>query len=138
MWRGLGTLRVGMSTSFRIGASDAGCGRQASGCGDGSDELSGAGVVRRSAWRADLLLDDRPGSAARDRLRRAGASHDYFLPYLLPLARHGRLVFIDERGSGKSEQLEDPRGYAFENMVEDVEAVRQGLRLGKISLFGHS
>ena len=67
-----------------------------------------------------------------------GASHDYFLPYLLPLARHHRLVFIDERGSGKSEKLEDPSGYTVENMAEDVEAVRQGLRLGKIGLLGHS
>jgi proline iminopeptidase len=67
-----------------------------------------------------------------------GASHDYFLPYLLPLARHNRLIFIDERGSGKSEYLEDPKGYTVENMVEDVEAVRQGLALGRISLLGHS
>jgi proline iminopeptidase len=67
-----------------------------------------------------------------------GASHDYFLPYLLPLARHNRLVFIDERGSGKSEKLEDPTGYTVENMVEDVEAVRQSLKLGRISLLGHS
>jgi proline iminopeptidase len=67
-----------------------------------------------------------------------GASHDYFLPYLLPLARHNRLVFIDERGSGKSQILENPKGYTVENMVEDVEAVRQGLALGKISLLGHS
>ena len=67
-----------------------------------------------------------------------GASHDYFLPYLLPLARQHRLVFIDERGSGKSEKLEDPSGYTVENMAEDVEAVRHGLRLGKIGLLGHS
>ena len=67
-----------------------------------------------------------------------GASHDYFLPYLLPLARHNKLIFIDERGSGKSEKLEDPSGYTVENMVEDVEAVRQGLKLGKMSLLGHS
>ncbi|HEV2488628.1 MAG TPA: proline iminopeptidase-family hydrolase [Candidatus Acidoferrales bacterium] len=67
-----------------------------------------------------------------------GASHDYFLPYLLPLARHNRLVFLDERGSGKSEKLANPSGYTVENMVEDVEAVRQGLDLGKISLLGHS
>ena len=67
-----------------------------------------------------------------------GASHDYFLPYLLPLARQHRLVFIDERGSGKSEKLEDPGGYTVENMAEDVEAVRQGLKLGKIGLLGHS
>jgi pimeloyl-ACP methyl ester carboxylesterase len=39
-----------------------------------------------------------------------GASHDYFLPYLLPLARHNRLIFIDERGSGKSQKLDDPAG----------------------------
>ncbi len=67
-----------------------------------------------------------------------GASHDYFLPYLLPLARHNKLIFIDERGSGRSQKLEDPSGYSIENMVEDVEAVRQALGLGKISLLGHS
>jgi proline iminopeptidase len=67
-----------------------------------------------------------------------GASHDYFLPYLLPLARTNRLIFIDERGSGRSEKLEDVAQYTVENMVEDVEAVRQSLGLGKISLLGHS
>src|SRR2546426_6645700 len=67
-----------------------------------------------------------------------GASHDYFLPYLLPLAHHHKLVFIDERGSGRSQKLEDLSGYTVENMVEDVEAVRIALRLGKITLLGHS
>ncbi len=67
-----------------------------------------------------------------------GATHDYFLPYLLPLARKNKLIFIDERGSGKSQKLEDPSGYTVENMVEDVEAVRQALVLGKITLLGHS
>ena len=67
-----------------------------------------------------------------------GASHDYFLPYLTPLARHHRLIFIDERGSGRSQGLEDVSGYTVENMVEDVEAVRQSLGLGQVSLLGHS
>ena len=67
-----------------------------------------------------------------------GASHDYFLPWLLPLARHNRVIFIDERGSGRSEKLEDVKQYTVENMVEDVEAVRRALVLGKISLMGHS
>ena len=67
-----------------------------------------------------------------------GASHDYFLPYLLPLARHNRLVFIDERGSGRSEKLEDASKYTVEAMAEDVEAVRKALGLGKINLLGHS
>jgi proline iminopeptidase len=67
-----------------------------------------------------------------------GASLDYFLPYLLPLARHNRLIFIDDRGSGKSQKLQDPSAYTVENMVEDLENVRQGLGLGKISRLGHS
>jgi proline iminopeptidase len=67
-----------------------------------------------------------------------GASHDYLLPYLLPLARNNRLIFIDERGSGRSQKIEDPSGYTVENMVEDVEGVRVSLGLGKINLLGHS
>jgi proline iminopeptidase len=67
-----------------------------------------------------------------------GESHDYFLPYLLPLARTNKLIFIDERGSGKSSKLDDAGGYTVENMVEDVEAVRVALGLGKITLMGHS
>jgi proline-specific peptidase len=67
-----------------------------------------------------------------------GASHDYFLPHLLPLARTKRLVFIDERGSGRSERLENAKLYTVANMVEDVEAVRAALDLGKVHLLGHS
>ena len=67
-----------------------------------------------------------------------GASHDYFLPYLLPLARTNKVIFIDERGSGRSQKLQDVSKYTVENMVEDVEAVRQALGLGKINLLGHS
>ena len=67
-----------------------------------------------------------------------GASHDYFLPYLLPLMRTNRLVFIDERGSGRSSKFEDSKQYTVANMVEDIEAVRQTLHLGRISLLGHS
>ena len=53
-----------------------------------------------------------------------GADHTYFLPYLLPLARTHRLIFIDERGSGRSQRLQDASLYTVENMVEDVEDVR--------------
>src|SRR5260370_3854595 len=67
-----------------------------------------------------------------------GASHDYLLPYLRPLTRDNRLIFIDERGAGRSQKIEDPSGYTVENMVEDVEGVRVSLGLGKINLLGHS
>ncbi len=67
-----------------------------------------------------------------------GADHTYFLPWLLPLARTHRLIFIDERGSGRSERLQDASKYTVEGNVEDIEAVRVALGLGKISLLGHS
>lgn len=67
-----------------------------------------------------------------------GADHTYFLPWLLPLARTHRLIFIDERGSGRSERLQDVSQYTIENMADDVEAVRVALGLGRIDLLGHS
>jgi proline iminopeptidase len=67
-----------------------------------------------------------------------GADHTYFLPWLLPLARTHRLVFIDERGSGRSQRLQDTSLYTVEAMADDVEDVRVALNLGKISLLGHS
>jgi proline iminopeptidase len=67
-----------------------------------------------------------------------GASHGYFLPHLLPLAAQRRLIFIDERGSGRSQRLSDPKGYTLDNMVGDVEAVRLALGLEKMDVLGHS
>ena len=67
-----------------------------------------------------------------------GASHDYLLPNLYRLASSYRLVFVDERGSGRSPRLEDTRQYTVEKMADDVEAVRAALRLGRIALLGHS
>ena len=67
-----------------------------------------------------------------------GASHDDLLPWLLPLARSNQLLFIDERGSGRSERVQDVHQYTVENMVEDLEAVRAALGFDKISLLGNS
>ncbi|MGZ6162318.1 MAG: proline iminopeptidase-family hydrolase [Myxococcaceae bacterium] len=67
-----------------------------------------------------------------------GASHDYLLPNVYRLATSYRLIFIDERGSGRSPRLEDTRQYTVEKMADDVEAVRVALQLGKIALLGHS
>jgi proline iminopeptidase len=96
---------------------------------DGFVDSHGALIYYQSVGRGTPLMIVHGGP---------GASHDYFLPYLLPLMRTSRLVFIDERGSGKSSKIEDPRQYTIANMVEDIEAVRQALGLGKISLLGHS
>jgi proline iminopeptidase len=67
-----------------------------------------------------------------------GADHSDFLPALKPLARRCQLVLIDERGSGRSERLKDPRGYTLDRMVKDIERVRQHLKLPQIVILGHS
>jgi proline iminopeptidase len=67
-----------------------------------------------------------------------GADHSDFLPYLRPLARRYQLVLVDERGSGRSERLQDPKHYTLESMAEDLEVVRQHLRLKRWVMLGHS
>jgi len=67
-----------------------------------------------------------------------GATHDYLLS-LEDLAQFGyRVVMIDQLGCGKSDR---PRGtalYSIAHNVEEVEAVRKKLRLGKVHLMGSS
>ena len=67
-----------------------------------------------------------------------GSPHGYFLPYLLPLAKHHRLVFVDERGSGRSERLTNFKGYTLDNMACDANAVRRALGLETVDVMGHS
>jgi len=67
-----------------------------------------------------------------------GSTHEYFLPYLLPLARNHQLVLVDERGCGRSQRLEDLAQYNLPEMANDIEAVCGALKLGKVDLLGHS
>ncbi len=67
-----------------------------------------------------------------------GMDHTYFLPQLLSLSRRYKLIFLDERASGKSSADVDSSSMNMHMMVEDVEAVRVALHLGKVNLMGHS
>jgi proline iminopeptidase len=67
-----------------------------------------------------------------------GADHTDFLPALKPLASRCQLVLIDERGSGRSERLADPKGYTLDYMVQDIERVRKHLKLAQLVVLGHS
>jgi proline iminopeptidase len=67
-----------------------------------------------------------------------GATHGYFLPYLLHLARQHRLVFMDERVSGRSERPANFKGYTLDNLACDADAVRRALGLKTIDVMGHS
>jgi proline iminopeptidase len=59
-------------------------------------------------------------------------------PDLEPLAREHVLVFYDQRGSGRSETPRDTLRLTAERHVADLEAVRRALRLGRVTLVGHS
>jgi len=49
-----------------------------------------------------------------------------------------RLVFVDNRGRGRSDAPKQPSDYTLENDVKDVEAVRRDLGADKIIVYGHS
>ncbi len=67
-----------------------------------------------------------------------GLTHDYILP-LADLASFGyQVLFYDQLGCGKSEVPKNIGMFIVERAVEEVEGVRQGLKLGKIHLYGSS
>ena len=67
-----------------------------------------------------------------------GFSHDYLLP-LADLTQFGyRVVLFDQLGCGRSDRPKAEKYYTEKREVEEVEAVRRALRLGKVHLVGHS
>lgn len=66
-----------------------------------------------------------------------GGDHTGYKPGLTPLAEKMQLIYIDNRGSGRSAKGSQ-ESYSLENNVEDIEALRKHLGLDKIILHGHS
>jgi len=67
-----------------------------------------------------------------------GGTHDYLIP-LADLVQFGyRVVLYDQLGCGRSERPRGAKHYTVSRGVEEVEAVRKALRLGRVHLFGSS
>ena len=64
--------------------------------------------------------------------------HGYLLPHLEPLAEAYELIFYDQRLSGRSAGTADPESVRLATFVDDIEALREVLGLGRIHLMGHS
>lgn len=64
--------------------------------------------------------------------------HTYFKPYLSPLAKDMQLIYVDHRGTGRSDHGVDYTTCTIEQMADDVEALRQHLGLGKVHVLGNS
>jgi proline iminopeptidase len=67
-----------------------------------------------------------------------GLDHTYLLPQMSALAEHFKLIFFDQRASGRSASVVDTNSMTMDNFVEDVEGVRKVFMLGKMNLLGHS
>lgn len=66
-----------------------------------------------------------------------GGDHSGYKPALSPLADKVQIVYVDHRGQGRSARGPQ-ESYTLDNNVEDVEALRQYLGLGKIVVLGMS
>lgn len=64
--------------------------------------------------------------------------HRYLLPGLDRLARRHRLIFFDQRLSGRSAARVDTSTISFEGFVADIEGIRRAFGLERIHLLGHS
>ena len=64
--------------------------------------------------------------------------HGYLMSHLLPLAASHELVFYDQRLCGRSAPDVDPESVTLASFVDDIEALREALGLGRIHLMAHS
>lgn len=66
-----------------------------------------------------------------------GLDHTGFRPYLDPLGDEFRLLYVDQRGQGRSERVE-PSGLSLETFARDVDLLADALDLEGFLLLGHS
>ncbi|GEK34753.1 alpha/beta fold hydrolase [Kurthia sibirica] len=66
-----------------------------------------------------------------------GSDHSDFKPFLTPLSEIYQIVYLDQRSNGQSERV-DPATCTFDQLADDIEALRLYLGLEKISVLGHS
>src|SRR5881392_2718152 len=66
-----------------------------------------------------------------------GMDHSMFRPWLDPLADEFWLLYIDERGQGRSERV-DPATLSLAVFARDVDLLAEALGLDRFALLGHS
>ncbi len=66
-----------------------------------------------------------------------GMDHTMFRPYLDPLADEHRLLYVDQRGQGRSDRV-DPATLSLDVFSRDVDRLVEALGLDRFALLGHS
>ena len=67
-----------------------------------------------------------------------GLDHTYLLPQMDALAKRHKLIFYDQRASGRSSNVVDTNSMTMEDFVKDLEGIRKAFRIQKMNLLGHS
>jgi L-proline amide hydrolase len=67
-----------------------------------------------------------------------GATHDYLEPLEELAATGRRIIFYDQLGGGNSDHPHDPALWSVDLFVDELIAVRNGLGLERLHLFGQS
>lgn len=67
-----------------------------------------------------------------------GLFHDYLAESFKTLSSEYRLIFFDQRGSGKSHPIDPETGITISDFVSDIEALRKTLKLSSFTIIGHS
>jgi proline iminopeptidase len=67
-----------------------------------------------------------------------GNSGDYFFPFLSPLADTFQMVYLDERGSGKSKPVPDKDRVSVPGMAQDIDNLIAHLGARDAIVLGHS
>lgn len=66
-----------------------------------------------------------------------GAAHNYLLS-MKALADDRPVIFYDQLGCGRADAPEDEALYTIQRSVDEIDAVRDALKLDRVILFGHS
>lgn len=66
-----------------------------------------------------------------------GLDHQHFRPWLDPLADEFRLLYVDERGQGRSQRVK-PASLSLDVFAKDVDLAAEALGLDGFALLGHS
>lgn len=66
-----------------------------------------------------------------------GMDHTMFRPYLDPLAEDFRVLYVDQRGQGRSERV-DPATLTLEVFARDIDLLAEALGLNECAVLGHS
>ncbi len=110
-----------------------------SGCADATPpppaepEVADSGIIRSGQFDLEYRIEGTGPTALV-----IGFPNYYSRIYSENLRSHLRMVFVDHRGSAASPGPVERTEFDLERLIEDIELVRENLRLGPIIAIGHS